>query len=220
MRLLQETDRDWDSSTQSYRSGREPSVPRYSGAAATESQEKTPRPDLSRVESYSYVEVSTSETSPSSLSLVESYGSELPQPVTDSLLGVLPELSTSEWDGGVVEKDELAAWDDDPRLRTYVAARLGYVPGESLTGQYVRGVTGDDSRLRTPEYVTWKRRLLIESGLISVSTIKLAPLPTEATNGARDLWSKIELLLQARALGGSHPSQPLPLADRLLAGRR
>jgi hypothetical protein len=170
--------------------------------------------DGALVESYSRVELSTKANG----AVVES-SLQNPQSVTDAFaLALEPKLSTKAWGGEVIEREELAAWDDDPRLREHVAERFGYRPDESLTRQYARGVTGKDRWLRPPEYVTWKRRLLIEAGVISVTDVRLAPLPADVSHWARDLWAKIELLVQARALGGTRPREPLPLTREFLAG--
>ena len=70
--------------------------------------------------------------------------------------------------------------------------------------------------LYASEQGVWKRRLLLDSGFVPHPAVALAELPLEAGVRARELWPSIELLIQARLLGGTPAEAPLPLTRRFL----
>ena len=114
---------------------------------------------------------------------------------------------------------ELAAWDDDEALVRFVEERAGdLLPGEPEADRYAASVTGTPRKLSRPERGVWKRRLLIDAGLVEPPPVVLARLPEEACTATRELWPQIQLLVQARVLGGMPATDPFPLSRRFLRG--
>ena len=74
-------------------------------------------------------------------------------------------------------------------------APLGVVYAASISGELV-------FNLGRGTFPRWKRRALMESGLLGVPDVSLAPLPSEASDSTQVLWEAIELLIRVRVLGG------------------
>ena len=138
--------------------------------------------------------------------------------VEDSIRGPLgTSTRDSTWAGEVLKGDALAAWDDDPRVIRFVEDVAGTIEsGRPLTCRYAAATSGQVHDLSASEYGVWKRRLLLESGLVPHPAVALAVLPVDAGVHARELWPSIELLIQARLLGGTPADAPLPLTRRFL----
>ena len=56
----------------------------------------------------------------------------------------------------------------------------------------------------------------MESGLVGVPHVSLAPLPAEASDSTQVLWEAIELLIRVRVLGGERATDALPLSRPFL----
>lgn len=147
------------------------------------------------------------DTHPKLMSLVE--------PSVRSPLGTSTWDST--WDGEIQRGETLAAWDDDPRLIRFVDDIAGGIaPGKPPTYRYAAFLSGEERYLRPSEYGVLKRRLLLDAGVINHPLVPMAVLPVSAGLHTHRLWAAIELLVQARLLGGTSIHEPLPLTRRFL----
>ena len=132
-------------------------------------------------------------------------------------LGTSSTRDSSTWDGGVLRGYDLAAWDDDPTVVDFVNQVADNVEvGKPLAYRYAAAVSGEARFLTAPAYGQWKRRLLLECGVVPRPAVSLAPLPGELGVHARRIWPLIELLIQVRVLGGTAAHDPLPLTRRFL----
>lgn len=132
-------------------------------------------------------------------------------------LGTSSTRDSSTWDGGVLRGDDLAAWDDDLTVVDFVNQVADNVEvGKPPAYRYAAAVSGEARSLTAPEYGQWKRRLLLECGVVPRPTVSLAALPGDLCAHAHRLWPLIELLIQVRVLGGTAAHDALPLTRRFL----
>jgi len=164
----------------------------------------------------SQVEASTRETTHPEWKVDVPSGTPLDDSTRDVPLGTSTrDLST--WDGEILAGAVLASWDDNSAVIRFVdEVARGVEPGKPLAYRYAAAISGEARWLPRSEFVVWKRRLLLDGGFVERPVVSLAALPEDASRPARQLWSSIELLVQARLLGGTPAHDPLPLSRRFL----
>ncbi len=69
---------------------------------------------------------------------------------------------------------------------------------------------------RGPELARWKRKALVDAGIVEPHPVQLAPLPPDAPNSARQTWHAIAGLLQVRFLVDP-PDEPVPISSPFLS---
>ena len=92
----------------------------------------------------------------------------------------------------------------------------GHEAPAPLAVVYASAVSGEFHWLSAGTFPRWKRRALLDAGLVGVPDVRLVGLPDEASDATRELWTAIELLVRVRVLGGETARDPLPLSRPFL----
>jgi hypothetical protein len=101
----------------------------------------------------------------------------------------------------------------DGRWRVLVAGHDAPAP---LAVVYAAAVSGEFRWLGAGTFPRWKRRALLEAGLVGMPDVTLANLPDDASESTRLLWNAIQLLVRVRMLGGERAADALPLSRPFL----
>ena len=97
------------------------------------------------------------------------------------------------------------------------ALLAGHEAPAPLTVVYAASISGElIFSLGPGAFPRWKRRALMEAGILGVPLVSLAPLPSEASDSTQVLWEAIELLIRVRVLGGERARDALPLSRPFL----
>lgn len=88
--------------------------------------------------------------------------------------------------------------------------------GLALAEVYASTTTNELHLPRGPELARWKRRALVDAGIISPHPVHLALLPPTAPSNAQETWDAIRGLLQIRFLVDPE-DEPVPLSSPFLA---
>lgn len=112
-----------------------------------------------------------------------------------------------------LELEALTERADDGRWRVLVAGHDAPAP---LAVVYAAAVSGEFRWLSAGTFPRWKRRALVEAGLVALPNVTLANLPTDVSESTRLLWDAIQLLVRVRVLGGERAADALPLSRPFL----
>ena len=103
---------------------------------------------------------------------------------------------------------------DDGRWRAVLAGHEAPAP---LAVIYAAAVSGEFHWLSAAVFTRWKRRALLEAGLVGMPAVSLADLPADGvSDSTRFMWGAIELLVRVRVLGGDRARDALPLSRHFL----
>jgi hypothetical protein len=92
----------------------------------------------------------------------------------------------------------------------------GHATPKPLAFVYAATIAGVVEELGRGEFPRWKRRALLEAGMLDELPIRLARLPDLTPTAVPELWAAIELLVKVRVAGGDAPCDPLPLSRTFL----
>ena len=98
---------------------------------------------------------------------------------------------------------------EDGRYRAVLA---GHETPAPLAVIFAAAVSGEFHWLSAAAFTRWKRRALLEAGLVGMPAVALADLPADISEATRFMWGAIELLVRVRVLGGERARDALPLS--------
>lgn len=101
----------------------------------------------------------------------------------------------------------------DGRFRLLVAGHEAPMP---LPCVYAASVSDEFRWLTRGELPRWKRRALLEAGVVGIPDVQLAALPEDTLAATRAVYAGIELLVRVRVLGGELAGDPVPLSRPFL----
>jgi hypothetical protein len=102
---------------------------------------------------------------------------------------------------------------EDGRWRAVLAGHEAPAP---LAVIYAAAVSGEFQWLSAGAFPRWKRRALLEAGLVGTPPVALAELPCDISEPVCLMWDAVELLVRVRVLGGERARDALPLSRRFM----